>query len=198
MEAMPRPRPPHLHKETNRHGTTVWYVRIGKGPRTRLRAKFGTPEFDAEYKAATSGAPKPGTATRVLATSLQWLWDSYRETGAWQTDLSQATRRQRENIMLHVLKESGDKPYAAIKTEHVQAGVDRRAKTPNAARNFLDTMKGLFRWAKKRQHIKADPTISGVLFPETKDGTWLSGLDARRRRDLLPQISGRHPTAGLA
>ena len=27
---MPRPRPPHLHRETNRHGTTVWYVRLGK------------------------------------------------------------------------------------------------------------------------------------------------------------------------
>ena len=93
-----------------------------------MRAKFGTPEFDAEYKAATTGAPKPGTATRVLATSLQWLWDSYRETGAWQTDLSEATRRQRENIMVHVLKESGDKPFASIKTEHIQAGVDRRAE----------------------------------------------------------------------
>jgi hypothetical protein len=30
----------------------VWYVRIGKGPRIRIKTKFGTPEFDAEYQAA--------------------------------------------------------------------------------------------------------------------------------------------------
>lgn len=28
---MPRPRPPHLHRETSRHGKTVWYVRVDKG-----------------------------------------------------------------------------------------------------------------------------------------------------------------------
>jgi predicted Abi (CAAX) family protease len=36
---MPRPRKPYLHKETNRHGRTVWYVRnkdVG-GKRTRIR-----------------------------------------------------------------------------------------------------------------------------------------------------------------
>src|SRR5271169_663255 len=104
MEPMPRPRPPHLQRETTRHGKTVWFVRIGKGPRTRLRAPYGTPEFEAEYLAAITGEPAPGAAPRVLAASLQWLWDSYRETGAW-SELAPATRRQRENIMLHVLKE---------------------------------------------------------------------------------------------
>jgi hypothetical protein len=32
------------------HGRVVWYVRINKGPRIRIRAAFGTPEFDAEYQ----------------------------------------------------------------------------------------------------------------------------------------------------
>ena len=47
---MPRPRPPHLHRETNRHGKMVWYVRIGKGPRIRIKAVYGTPEFEAAYR----------------------------------------------------------------------------------------------------------------------------------------------------
>ena len=79
---MPRPRPPHLQHEKTRHGNYVWVVRIGKGPRTRLKAAYGTPEFDAEYQAAVTGQPlvsKPGASKA----SLQWLWDSYRETGAW-------------------------------------------------------------------------------------------------------------------
>lgn len=56
---MPKPRPPCLHREINRHGQTVWYVRKGRGQRTRLRARFGTPEFMAEYSAAMFGADMP-------------------------------------------------------------------------------------------------------------------------------------------
>ena len=37
---MPRPRPPHLHQETNRHGKIVWYVRIGKGPRISHKGRL--------------------------------------------------------------------------------------------------------------------------------------------------------------
>lgn len=92
MEGMPRPRPPHLHRETSRHGKTVWVVRIGKGPRTRLRAPYGSVEFKAEYQAAISGKPLPGAPALVRTSSLQWLWDSYRETGAW-SGLAPATRQ---------------------------------------------------------------------------------------------------------
>ena len=50
MDGMPRPRPPYLSHEVTRHGRMVWYVRRN-GKRIRLRAEFGTPEFDAEYQA---------------------------------------------------------------------------------------------------------------------------------------------------
>src|SRR5215469_650252 len=99
---MPRPRPPHLHHETTRHGKTVWYVRVGKGPRIRIKAPYGTPEFQGEYDAAIIGerAIKPGT--RAAPHSLRWLWDSYRQTENWLR-LSQTTRYQREKIMTHAL-----------------------------------------------------------------------------------------------
>jgi hypothetical protein len=97
-----------------------------------------------EYVAAVKGESIASKPAAVSTASLQWLWDSYRETGAW-TGLAKATRTQRENIMLHVLKESGSKPYAAIRSTHIQDGIERRSKTPSAARNFLDIMKGLFR-----------------------------------------------------
>ena len=177
---MPRPRPPHLHRENTRHGKTVWFVRIGKGHRTRIRAPYGTPEFNAEYQAAINGEPTLGTSPRVPASSLQWLWDSYRDSGAW-TGLALSTRRQRENIMLHALRESGAKPYAAIRSRHIQDGIDRRSRTPSAARNFLDTMKGLFQWAKKRSHVKADPTASDIEPPKRKKG---NGFPAWTRDDI--------------
>src|SRR5207248_4458012 len=102
---MPRPRPPHLHREANRHGTMVWYVRVGKGPRVRIKAEYGTPEFEAAYHAALNGElPQP--AAKAARGSLEWLWMLYRQTNAW-TDLSMATRKQRENIMRGVLKTGG-------------------------------------------------------------------------------------------
>jgi integrase len=178
MVEMPRPRPPHLQRETTRHGKTVWFVRIGKGPRARIRATYGSPGFDLEYVAAVKGEPiasKPAAS----AASLQWLWDSYRQTGAW-SGLAASTRRQRENIMLHVLKESGAKPYAAIGQANIIAGLDRRSKTPAAARNFLDTMSGLFEWAAERKHVKTDPTAA-VKGPKRKKG---KGFPAWTREDI--------------
>ena len=75
MDGMPRPRPPHLHRQVTQHGKTVWYVRVGKGPRIRIRSAFGTEEFDAEYHSAIAGLParlipKEG---RTSLGSLAWL-----------------------------------------------------------------------------------------------------------------------------
>jgi integrase len=157
MDAMPRPRPPHLHRQVTQHGKAVWYVRIGKGPRIRIRAAFGTPEFDAEYQAAIAGLPARQTAKDDRATgTLAWLVERYREVGAW-TNLSLATRRQRENIFKQVLKTAGKQSIAKITTASIMAGRDRRQDTP--ARHFLDAMRGLFRWAVKAKLVASDPTV---------------------------------------
>ncbi|WP_426526877.1 tyrosine-type recombinase/integrase [Bradyrhizobium sp. McL0615] len=71
--------------------------------------------------------------------------------------------------MRHVLERDGAKPFAALRRAHIVAGLDRRAGTPAAARNFLDTMKGLFRWAVERDHVKVDPTAD-VKTPKRKKG----------------------------
>jgi integrase len=160
---MPRPRPPCLQRETTRHGKTVWYVRKERhGPRVRLKAEFGTLEFWQEYQDALSGLSKcRGKAT---AGTLAWLVERYRETSAW-TDLSPATRRQRENILRHVLESAGNKPANEIKRAHLVDGRDRRSATPAQARHFIDTMRGLFEWATEAQHVKTDPTL-GVKYPK--------------------------------
>jgi integrase len=159
---MPRPRPPHLHRERTRHGRTAWYVRIGHGSRIRLRAEYGTSDFEAEYRAALEGR-LPARRKHAAVGSLAWLFDRYRETPAW-TSLSAATRRQRENIMHGVLAQAGHEPVTAIRRAHVVAGRDRRAQTPFQARHFIDTMRGLFLWALDGGLVKADPTL-GVKNP---------------------------------
>ena len=95
---------------------------------------------------------------------MAWRFERYRETSAW-TDLSLATRRQRENILHHVLEKAGNQPASKITRAHIVDGRDRRAATPVQARHFIDTMRGLFEWATEAQHVKTDPTL-GVKYPK--------------------------------
>lgn len=167
MLDMPRPRPLYLHRYRTRHGKAIWYVRKPGCNRIRLRAEYGTPEFDDAYRCAVGGVERP-PKPKAPSGSLQWLWDQYRETDAWK-HLSTATRRQRENIMRHVLKAIGADPANSLTKKEIAAARDRRSATPSQARNFLDCMRGLYGWAVEAEHVAADPTI-GVKNPARVDG----------------------------
>lgn len=163
---MPRPRPPYLQREISRHGKAVWYVRVGKGPRIRIWAEYGSTAFTAEYQAAVSGAPKPAPAP-ADSKSLRWLIDRYKESSEWLEDLSEATRRQRLNIFAGTLKISGKEPYKLITARNMEQARERRSRTPAQARNFLDAMRGVFRWALAKGFVTFDPT-AGVKNPPRK------------------------------
>ena len=62
---------------------------------------------------------------------------------------------------------AGNKPFAQITTPVIIAGVERRKDTPAQARHFLDTLRGLFRWAVKAKIAKIDPT-AGIENPQKK------------------------------
>jgi integrase len=158
IPGMPRPRPPHVHREANRHGKVVWYVRVGKGPRIRIKAEYGTPEFVAAYQSAVRGErPRgPGKATRG---TLGWLFELYRQTTAW-TDLAKSTRYKREKIMMRVLATAEHQPVSAINEAAVIAGRERRAATPASAQAFIDTLHGLFKWAVSVKLASSDPTLN--------------------------------------
>lgn len=160
MLTVPRPRPPYLHRQRARNGETIWYVRMNRGPRVRIRGEYGSPEFAAAYRAAVSpegpaaAAPKPGTPA---SGSLAWLIARYRDSSAW-TALSRATRRQRENIFRRLTAEKGGGPFLEIGRVDIVKTRDRHRETPFAARNFLQAMRGLFRWALDAGFVTSDPT----------------------------------------
>jgi integrase len=167
---MPRPRPPHLHHERTRHGTLVWYVRVGHGPRIRLRAPYGTKEFMAEYQAALAGE-KPGSGPRKGAGTVAWLIERYKESSAWSR-LAAATRGDRGRILRHISEAAGDVPVSAVRRKHIIASLEKRS--PVQARNYLIAVRGLFKWAVYAEHVEADPT-QGIPMPQYKsDGfhTW--------------------------
>lgn len=145
----------------------AWYVRVKRAPLVRLHAEYGTDAFWDEYRAAIAGTPIP--KTKPNSNSLQWLYDRYRESQKW-SGLSRATRRQRENILGRVMLKSGHEAFASIDSSDIEAGKDARKDTPAQARNYLDAMKGLFRWAKANNHVTVDPT-AGVETPQRPRGT---------------------------
>lgn len=170
---MPRPRPPYLNYEQTRHGTHIWYVRKGHGSRIRLRAEYGSNEFWAEYRAAIEGAPKP--SKNAKANTLAWGLDRYRSSSAWSA-LSNATRRQRENIFRAVIKTAGSVALKDIGSDTIRAGRERRSATPHAANNFLKAMRGFFAWAVDEKLVPVDPTKGIKLLAGANDAdgfhTW--------------------------
>jgi integrase len=176
MDDMPRPRPPHLQRQVTRHRKTVWYVRLGRGPRIRIRAAFGTPEFEAEYHAAITGGPTRHASSppETVTGSLAWLIERHRETGEW-TRLSLATRRLRENVFKHVIDSAGVQPVAKITAATIMAARDRR--TPIQAKHFMSAMRGLFRWAFRAKLVKSDPTAGLTDLPLPKNDGHLPWSD---------------------
>jgi Site-specific recombinase XerD len=176
---MPRKLPPFVTRERSRHGKLKFYFRRGKGPRTLLPSP-DDPDFDEAYEAALAGSPR---VKKRMATSgtLEWLINRYRETSAYM-GLSQATRKQRDNIFKHVIKSAGSSDYRKITRKTIVDGRERRAATPAQARNFLDAMRGLFRWALEAELVGVDPT-AGVKNPaRPKDS---GGFEAWTEDDVV-------------
>lgn len=137
-----------------------WYVWKRPGRKIRIRGDYGSPEFMSAYQEAVSGANRPDEQkSKVGPETLSWLFARYQKTTAW-TQLSMATKRQRENIAKHVLDTAGTWKYRDILRTDIISGLDKRRHTPSAANNFLATMKGLFSWANEAGLIDTDPTLN--------------------------------------
>jgi integrase len=161
---------PYLHREKTRHGKVKWYARVGgsHGARVQLKAPYGTDEFWHEYQTALACVPQRPKPPHIEG-SLAWLLELYRQTTAW-THLSNATRRQRDNIFKNVVGTAGKEPFARITTATMMAARDRRVSTPDQSRHFLDAFRGLFRWAVKARLVKTDPTIGVDNLPRPNTG----------------------------
>lgn len=165
-EGMPKKLPPFVTVERSRHGNVVFYFRKDKGKRTRLPSLTAS-DFDAKYLAALA-ASEPQKQAKAGAGSLAWLITRYKDSGAYAA-LSAATKRQRDNILKGVVAKAGHHPYKSISRKSIINGREARAATPAQARNYLDAMRGLFRWALDAEMVKVDPT-ENVKNPKRQPG----------------------------
>ena len=164
---MTKPRPPYLIRRSGRQGETLWYYWKRPGKQIRIRGEYGSREFWGNYERASNSVPVI-PSIRKPPESLGWLLDNYRRSSVW-SDLSSATRRQRDNIFHRVLTANPTLQYADIDRALITRTRDAKAQTPSEANNFLNAMRGLFRWAVDAGHLDADPTagIKNVRRPRS-------------------------------
>ena len=116
--------------------------------------EFGSVEFWAAYEEAAKGArpQRQGHAQGSFARALA----AYKQSQAWRT-LSEATQRQRTNILKHVEAKVGASRLKDWKRGDIVAGRDARSATPAQAINFVKAMRGLFGWAHEAGHVAVNP-----------------------------------------
>lgn len=101
------------------------------------------------------------------------LWTLYRASPSWDK-LSTATKKQRDNLIKPALARAGNQPLEVWTRKFIIASCDARGATPAQARNFLGTLRALYKWALSREHVETDPTVGVKVERIRGDGfhTW--------------------------
>jgi integrase len=163
----------YLVADRSRHGQTRFYVRVPGRAKIRLQVdSIDDPQFGLAYAAALNGErwqPKTVTATlrvpsdKPIPGSLRALcvkYFAYLANDPMLADITKANRRKfleevcREPPQPGSTKVMGDMPVARFDATHVQAIVDRRVKTPEAANVRRKAISALFQWAIPRGYAK--------------------------------------------
>jgi integrase len=178
---------------TDRHGKRR--VRFRKNGFTTYIA--GTPwgeEFMRQYGAAFDGLKaqvKQIGAGRTVAGTVNALLASYLDCSELSSSpfktFKPETQRTRRNILENFREEHGAKPlYATDKRggrtmlltrQHMQTIVNKKAATPFAQRNFLNTVRMMFEWAVGEGRIPDNPTL-GVKRLKVKTTGYKTGSES--------------------
>jgi integrase len=159
----------YLYSNMDRHGNRRWYFQYPGGRRQRIRAAEGTKEFHQAYKdllrlaETQQAAPTPAA---VSPGSFEWLCRQYMASKAW-SELAPNTKRQRANFLDRFNRHYGHLPYASLTPTDI--AVTRDALPRFAGRNFVKTMRAVFRWASEPSvNLIADNPAQRVTLPSGK------------------------------
>lgn len=199
MSRMPRKRLPYLRREKSRHGKQKWFFRKGDGPRIRMPDAYDTgehSEFMTAYRAALVGEPvKQAPASRHNQNTLGWLFDMYQQSAKFQS-LAPGTQRARANLIKGIVQKNGRVLLRNVTEKSIRLGREKRAATPEAANNFLKTMKAAFAWGIDSglldDIIEADPAKNVKKIQNKTDGhhTWTV--------EEIERFEERHPVGTMA
>lgn len=163
---------PHSRTNTVPHQDGGGALRFGPEPRELVT--------NADLRRLARG--DAGRDPRTLA----WLIDQWRLSSDWGSAAT-STRRQRENVLKRVIADNPRVRFRDIKAEHIIAGRERRQATPEAANNFIKTMRALCKWAVSAKLLEENPAGSVPFIHVKTDGfrPWTSD-DLERFRERWP------------
>ena len=178
----------------DRYGNPRIYFRRPGHKAILLRAAPGSPEFLAEYNAAVAqtGTREIGKNRSVAGTidaAIGAYFASHRYTA-----LAESTRGQRRSALERFRKVHGKDPIRLVKQEHVHAILGKLP--PFAARDYLNSLRELMRFAAEIGLCSDDPTAGIKLDRPVKDKgdegihTWTE--------DEIAQYAGQHPIGSTA
>jgi hypothetical protein len=151
-----------------RDGRAYYYLRRRGFPNVRLPGLPWSPTFMAAYEAALAGprtaigagSIKPGSVAAVIA--------EYFDSQKFFTSKSAGTQRMRRGILERFRAAYGDRPFALLPPEWIEALLD--SKPPHAARSWRATLRSLCQFALKRRYRRDDPTVNIKLRAIKGDG----------------------------
>ena len=158
-----------VERNVNRHGRHRWFFRPerGKGKlRIRLPGTYGSPEFDAAWRAAATGPPLPAPQSlsrqgrRASRGKLGWLISLHLESGEFKA-LRPSTQRWRRALLEKLGAEKGEVDIEDIDAVAIKAGMVARRATPHMANVWLGTVSNMLEWATKEQIT--DPETGGSV-----------------------------------
>jgi integrase len=164
-------------------------------------------DFMRQYAAALDGVKAQASdigAGRAVAGTVDALVAAYldpRSSSPFKTGAAE-TQRTRRNILENFREAHGNKPLfrtggggqrtMLLTREHMQRIVNEKAETPFAQRNFLNTLRAMFRWALKEGRIPDDPTL-GVTREKAKTTGYRTWSE-----DHIARFEAKHPIGGKA
>src|SRR6516165_4572778 len=151
----------------------------------RSTACPGRRVFMAEYEKAMSGARTAIGAGRVKPGSVAAVIAEHFDSQTFFTSKSAGTQRMRRGILERFRAAYGDRPFALLPPEWIEALLD--SKPPHAARSWRATLRSLCQFAVKRRYRRDDPTANIKLRAIKGDGfhTWTD--------DEIAQFEAHHP-----
>jgi len=163
-----------------RDGRAYYYLRRRGRPRVRLSGLPWSPSFMAMSGPRTAigaGRVKPGSVAAVVA--------EYLDSRLFLGSKSPGTQRMRRGILERFRAAYGDRPFALLPPEWIEALLD--SKPPHSARSWPATLRSLCQFAVKRRYLRTDPTANIKQRAIKGDGfhTWTD--------DEIAQFEAHHP-----
>jgi len=171
--------PKYVQAWVDDEGRPHCYFRRRGFPRVPLKGLPWSPSFMAEYEKAMSGARTAIGAGRVKAGSVAAVIAEYKDSREFFGSKSAGTQRMRRGILDRFGAAYGDRPFALLPPEWIEALLD--SKPPHAARSWLATLRSLCKFALKRRYLRTDPTANIKLRSVKSDGfhSWTDDQIAR-------------------